>query len=86
MAYSPLDIVRKIANMRRGGVFMGRMIYGQLEYFRPSPEVSQFKTPIERLYLCGAACHPGGGIIAAPGFIAAGLICDDVGATKWWES
>lgn len=86
VAYSPLDIVRKIANMRRGGVFMGRMIYGQLEYFRPFPELSQFKTPIERLYLCGAACHPGGGIIAAPGFIAAGLICDDVGATKWWET
>jgi phytoene dehydrogenase-like protein len=85
VAYTPLDIVRKLRNMRRGGVFMGRMIFGQLEYFRPMPELSQFRTPIERLYLCGAACHPGGGIIAAPGFIAASVICDDCGAPKWWE-
>lgn len=85
-ALSPLDIERKLWNMKSGGVFMGRMILGQLEYFRPLPELAQFKTPIENLYLCGACCHPGGGIIGAPGFIAADIIAEDHGLTKWWES
>lgn len=85
VAYTPIDIERKIVNMRRGGVFMGRLILGQLEYFRPLPQLSQFKTPIKNFYLCGACCHPGGGIIGAAGFIAAGVICDDLGLAKWWE-
>jgi phytoene dehydrogenase-like protein len=72
--------------MKGGGVFMGRMIQAQLEYFRPIPELSQFKTPIKNLYLAGSCCHPGGGFIGAPGFIAANVIADDFGFNKWWES
>ena len=83
---TPQDIVRKLYNMKDGGVFMGRMIQAQLEYFRPLPELSQFKTPIRNLYLCGSCCHPGGGFIGAPGFIAANVIADDFGFNKWWES
>jgi phytoene dehydrogenase-like protein len=84
-AVSPLDIERKLYNMKLGGVFMGRMITAQLEYFRPMPELAQFRTPIKNLYLCGACCHPGGGIIGGPGFIAAEIIAEDHGITKWWE-
>jgi phytoene dehydrogenase-like protein len=85
-ALSPLDIERKLWTMKSGGVFMGRMILGQLEYFRPLPELAQYRTPIKNLYLCGACCHPGGGIIGAPGFIAADIIAEDHGLNKWWES
>lgn len=84
-ALSPLDIERKLSNMRRGGVFMGRMALGQIEYFRPLPELSQSRTPIAGLYLCGACMHPGGGIIGGPGYIAADVIADDLGLEKWWE-
>ncbi|MBI5966412.1 MAG: NAD(P)/FAD-dependent oxidoreductase [Deltaproteobacteria bacterium] len=85
-ALTPLDIERKLYNMKFGGVFMGRLVQGQLEYFRPLPELSQFRTPIKNLYLCGSCCHPGGGIIGAPGFIAANIIAEDYGLNKWWES
>ncbi|MDP6179510.1 MAG: hypothetical protein QGG48_06425, partial [Desulfatiglandales bacterium] len=65
--------------------FMGRMITAQLEYFRPMPELAEFRTPIKNLYLCGACCHPGGGIIGGSGLIAAETIAEDHGITKWWE-
>ena len=84
-ALSPLDIERKLYNMKAGGVFMGRLILGQLEYFRPLPELAEFRTPINNLYLCGACCHPGGGIIGAPGVIAAEIIAEDHGLKTWWE-
>jgi hypothetical protein len=29
--------------------------------------------------------HPGGGIIGAPGLIAAEVIMDDLKRPKWWE-
>ena len=86
IALSPLDIERKLYNMKKGGVFMGRTMLGQLEYFRPMPELSQYRTPIENLYLCGACCHPGGGIIGAAALIAAEIIAEDHGLDKWWES
>jgi phytoene dehydrogenase-like protein len=85
-ALSPVDIERKLGNMKKGGVFMGRTMLGQLEYFRPMPELSQYRTPIENLYLCGACCHPGGGIIGAAALIAAEIIAEDHGLHKWWES
>ena len=84
-ALSPLDIERKLSNMQGGGVFMGRMILGQTEYFRPLPELAEFRTPIKNLYLSGACCHPGGGIIGAAGLIAAEIIAEDHGLDKWWE-
>ena len=86
VAMSPLDIDRKLYNMKDGGLFMGRLIQGQLEYFRPLPELSGFRTPIDKLYLGGSYCHPGGGIIGAAGMIAAEVIAEDYGLEKWWES
>ncbi len=84
VAYSPLDIERKLINMRRGGVFGGRVSFDQIEYFRPLPTLANYRSPIESLYLAGATCRPGGGIIGAPGYIAASVICDDLGVKKWW--
>ena len=64
---------------------MGRMHLAQLEHFRPLPELAQFRTPIQGLYMAGACMHPGGGIIAGPGLIAAEIIMDDLKLPKWWE-
>ncbi len=82
---TPLDIEQRFINMREGGVFMGRMNLAQIEHFRPLPDLAQFRTPIEGLYLGGACMHPGGGIIGAPGLIAAEAIMDDLERPKWWE-
>jgi len=40
-------------------------------FLRPVPGWAQFRTPIKNLYICGSAAHPGGGIMGAPGRLAA---------------
>jgi phytoene dehydrogenase-like protein len=72
--------------MVHGGPFMARTNYAQMEHFRPLPELAEFRTPIEGLYLAGSCMHPGGGIIAGPAVIAAELIMDDLNRPKWWET
>jgi len=51
---------------------------------RPFPECSQYRTPIEGLYLAGSCCHPGGNITGAPGYNAAQIIVKDLGVDRWW--
>ena len=43
----------------------------QLLMMRPTYEAAQYRTPIPGLYLCGAGCHPGGGLMGGPGYNAA---------------
>jgi len=43
----------------------------QLLMMRPTYEAAQYSTPIPGLFLCGAGCHPGGGIVGAAGHNAA---------------
>jgi phytoene dehydrogenase-like protein len=43
----------------------------QMLMMRPTYEAAQYSTPIPGLYLCGAGCHPGGGLAGAPGHNAA---------------
>lgn len=81
---SPLDVERKLSSMPRGGVFHGRMTFDQIEAFRPLPQLSEGRTPIEGLYLGGACIHPGGGILGACGYIAAGTVLDDLDIEPWW--
>jgi beta-carotene ketolase (CrtO type) len=39
----------------------------QMIFFRPLPELANYETPIEGLYLTGAGTHPGGSISGMPG-------------------
>ncbi len=43
----------------------------QMLMMRPTYEAAQYVTPIPGLYLCGAGCHPGGGLMGGPGHNAA---------------
>jgi len=81
---SPLDVYRKLRSMPAGGVFHGRMSYDQIEAFRPSPSLSDGRTPIEGLFLAGASIHPGGGILGACGYIAADTVLTALGMEPWW--
>jgi len=36
-------------------------------FFRPLPELANYTTPIEGLFLTGAGTHPGGAISGMPG-------------------
>lgn len=81
-AFSPLDVERRLINMFNGSPFMGRPTLDQIEYFRPLPELSDFRTPIKRLYLASSSCHPGGGITGGPGYIAYRVVMDDIKSGK----
>ena len=43
----------------------------QFFMMRPVPGAAQYQTPVEGLFLCGAGCHPGGGVMGTAGRNAA---------------
>jgi phytoene dehydrogenase-like protein len=54
-----------------GNIFQGAMGLSQLFFMRPVPGWADYRTPVRGLYLCGAATHPGGGVMGACGRNAA---------------
>jgi len=73
---TPLDLEREWG-LSEGNIFQGELSLEQLFFLRPVPGYAQFRTPIRNLYLCGSATHPGGGIMGAPGRLAALEILKD---------
>lgn len=67
---TPVDLERTFG-LTGGNIFQGAMPLHQLFNLRPVPGWSDYRTPIEGLYLCGAATHPGGGVTGACGRNAA---------------
>jgi phytoene dehydrogenase-like protein len=67
---SPLDLER-VFNLTGGNIFQGAMTLNQLFFARPVVGYAGYATPIRGLYLCGAAAHPGGGVMGAAGWNAA---------------
>ncbi len=83
--YTPYDIPIKNPNMINGDFNVGRFGNDQNGINRPTPELSQYRTPIRGLYLCGSSNHPGGSIVGGPGYNAAGMIVKDLHLNKWWS-
>ena len=73
---SPLDLERTYG-ITGGNIFQGAMAPHQLYFFRPVPGWADHRTPVGGLYLCGAAAHPGGGVIGACGRNAAEVMIAD---------
>ncbi len=67
---SPLDLERTFG-ITGGNIMQGAMSAHQLFCFRPVAGWADHRTPIRGLYLCGAASHPGGGVLGACGKNAA---------------
>jgi len=67
---TPLDLEREWG-LTEGNIFQGELSLEQLFFLRPVPGWAQYKTPIKNLWMCGSATHPGGGIMGAPGRLAA---------------
>lgn len=71
--YTPLDLEQTFS-ITEGNIFHGDISLEQMFFMRPLPRWAQYKTPIGRLFLCGAGTHPGGGVTGAPGYNAAHTI------------
>src|SRR5262249_10465969 len=72
----PLDLEREFG-LTQGNIFQGELSLEQLFFLRPVPGWAYYRTPIDNLYMCGSATHPGGGIMGAPGRIASQVILKD---------
>ncbi len=59
--YTPYDIELLHPNMHEGSIACGDMIVSQMDRFRPTPELSNYRTPIKNFYLCSSASHNGVG-------------------------
>jgi phytoene dehydrogenase-like protein len=73
---TPLDLEREWS-LSEGNIFQGELSLEQLFFLRPVAGWARYRTPLGRLYMCGSATHPGGGIMGAPGRIAALEILKD---------
>ncbi len=67
---TPLDIEQEFG-LTEGNIFQGELSLEQLFFNRPVPGWARYRTPIRGLWMCGSATHPGGGVMGAPGRIAA---------------
>ena len=73
---SPLDLEREFG-LTGGNIMQGAMSPNQLFFNRPVTGWADHRTPLTGLYLCGAASHPGGGVMGTCGRNAAAAILKD---------
>ena len=71
--------------MKRGSFKQGAYTMFQMGYLRPNDQCSQYKTPVEGLYLGGASVYPGGMILLGSGYNAAKVVAEDLGLNVWWS-
>jgi phytoene dehydrogenase-like protein len=79
---TPLDLERTYG-LTEGNIFHGDLNLEQLFFNRPVAGWSQYRTPIQGLYLCGAGAHPGGGVTGAPGHNCAHQVIRDLKKGKF---
>jgi beta-carotene ketolase (CrtO type) len=63
---SPAELGERLGAYK-GNYYHIDMTLDQMIFFRPLPEIANYKTPIDDLYLTGAGTHPGGSISGMPG-------------------
>jgi phytoene dehydrogenase-like protein len=67
---TPWDLEQKIG-LTQGNIFQGELTLDQLFFLRPAAGWADYRTPIHGYWQCGSGTHPGGGITAGPGRLAA---------------
>ena len=78
-AVTPYDVENTIINMVHADAHQGGLLGGQIGVGRQAT-----RAPVNKLYLCGSCCHPGGTITYAPGYICANIVAEDLKIKKWW--
>ncbi len=66
----PADIERQF-RITGGHWHHGELALDQFLMLRPVPGAARYAMPVNGLYLCGAGCHPGGGVMGCAGGNAA---------------
>ncbi len=63
---SPAELGERLGAYK-GNYYHIDMTLDQMIFFRPLPEIANYKTPFDNLFLTGAGTHPGGSISGMPG-------------------
>jgi beta-carotene ketolase (CrtO type) len=63
---SPAELGERL-NTIKGNYYHVDMSLEQMIFFRPLPEIANYKTAVNNLFLTGAGTHPGGSISGMPG-------------------
>jgi phytoene dehydrogenase-like protein len=66
---SPVDLERANPNLVGGDQLAGSHHAFQHFFLRPLPGWTRYRTPVERLYQCGASTWPGAGVGAGSGYL-----------------
>ena len=74
---TPVDLEQQYG-LSGGHIHHGEQTLDQFFTFRPLIGWAQYRTPLKRLYLCGAGAHPGGGLTGLPGANAAREVARDL--------
>src|SRR5882762_9984305 len=67
---TPQDL-EEVYGMTGGQIFHGDLALDQFFTMRPLLDWARYRTPIEKLYLCGSGTHPGAGLTGGSGANAA---------------
>jgi len=67
----PPPEMERLWGITGGNIMQGSMHLNRMFSLRPAAGFAGYRTPIRGLYLCGAAAHPGGGVMGAAGRNAA---------------
>ncbi len=80
--FTPYDIELRRPNMHQGSIACGDMIISQMDRFRPTTELSGYRTPVKNFYLCGSANHNGVGTGRGCSYNCYQVISKDFGLNK----
>jgi len=70
---TPWDLEQEFG-LTQGNIFHGELSVEQLLFQRPVAGWARYRTPVRHLWMCGSGTHPGGGIMGAPGELAARMM------------
>jgi phytoene dehydrogenase-like protein len=67
---TPWDLEQEFG-LTEGNIFHGELSLEQMLFLRPVAGWARYRTPIRDLWICSSGTHPGGGVMGAPGELAA---------------
>jgi phytoene dehydrogenase-like protein len=68
--WTPRDL-EHTHGLTEGNLYQGELTLDQILFMRPLPGFAHYRTPIEGLFMCGDATHPGAGLPGLSGANAA---------------
>jgi len=66
-------------------MYMGRGLIGHHSQAQILDNHVGYRAPVDGLFTCSSACHPGGGISGAAGYIVAKVVHEELGKEPWWD-